>query len=319
MTEPRVQTVSVITVTFNSAHLVLRALESAERAAQEANVGLELIVVDNASSDRSADVVAERYPEAIIIRNPRNLGFGVANNQAFERASGDVWMLLNPDAILDTAALWRLTDFLRKHPSAAAVGPSVYTPGTGGAESCGMSLGLASAMGHYLFLNRLLWGDMGGPWRGFQLRRRPHLGPRRVDWISGAAAALRPAPVRAVGGFDPTLFLYCEDVDLGERLRLAGWELWLVPGARATHLIAGSQGQVSTRWLDAIYDLYARRAGRLRLAGLQLILALGLSVRALVFSARRSSAAQLLQGRRMRASAARSVVLLARAIVGCRP
>jgi GT2 family glycosyltransferase len=167
--------------------------------------------------------------------------------------------------------------------------------------------GTASAIGHFLFLNRLLPGDRGGAWRGFQLTRRPGLGPRRVEWASAAALLLRPAAIRQVGGFDPTIFMYGEDVELGERLARAGWQMWLVPAAHAWHTIASSQSGVSTRWIDSLHDAMARRSGRIRLTFFDFVLGVSLLTRAAATRGRRPEAR--LHRRRMKASGGRALRL----------
>jgi len=272
--------ISLIVVTYNSAPLVTTAIDSAVESAVAADLELEIIVVDNASSDGTGDLVERQYPDARVLRNAANVGFAAANNQAFRQASGDVWLLLNPDATVERSALRHLVGFLDARGRAAAAAPTVEDGRGGGAESAGMTPGLRSLASHFLMINRLLVGDRGGAWRGFQLARRPRLGPRSVDWVGGMALLSRAEAIRSVGGFDERFFLYGEDVDLGARLRDRGWELWLVPAARATHLIAGSQGRVSTRWVDGLRAVYARRSSRARTLVLDLIVALGLGLRA---------------------------------------
>ena len=314
MIEGARERVSLVTVTYNSRELVGRSIESAVTAAERAGVDLEVLVVDNASSDRSAELVSSLHPAAQVIRNEANVGFGAANNQAFELASGTTWLLLNPDAALEPGALAELLRFLRASPRAGAAAPSIGSAGHAGAESCGMSPGIRSAIGHFLFVNRLLPDDRGGAWRGFQLQRREGVQARRVDWASAAVLALRPEAVRAVGGFDPSFFMYGEDVDLGDRLNAAGWEVWLVPGAHASHLIAASQGGVSTRWLDGIHDLYARRANRLQTVVFDLVIALGLSLRAAAASLPRRSETRRVHAARMRAGFLRALTLARRSL-----
>jgi GT2 family glycosyltransferase len=271
--------ISLVTVTYQSAAEVQGALDSARTAAAAAGHPLELIVVDNASTDGSADVAASAAPDATVVRNTDNRGFGVASNQAFELARGELLLLLNPDARLEPAALGTLVAWLAAEPGAALAAPSIVGPGT--VESAGMAPGIRSFAGHYLLVNRILPGGGRGPWRGFALPRQRGPQPVEVDWASAAAVLLRTEAVRAVGGFDPTIFLYGEDIELCGRLRRAGWTLWLVPAARAHHRIGGSQAVVSTRWVDGLHRLYARRSGRLRLATFDTILALGLAARAI--------------------------------------
>lgn len=296
--------VTVITVTYNSARDVIDALNSTQAAAQEAGLRVQFVVVDNDSNDGSARVVRRTFPEAIVISNSVNTGFGRAANQAFKRATGRYWLLLNPDARVEKASLGALVSAIETL-SAGAVAPAI---GEVGAESCGMSPGIRSLAGHFLFINRLMPGDRGGPWRGFQLRRRESGRPSPVDWASAAVLLLRPTAVNAVGGFDPSFFLYGEDIDLGLRLGRAGHRTWLVPSAKAFHRIAGSQGGVSTRWLDAIHAHYRREGNPRLLSIVDLILVAGLTIRAVAATLSRSKGA--VYRRRMRASAMRAWSLL---------
>ena len=306
--------VSVITVTYQSAAEIGDAIASAQVAAQRADVDAEFVVVDNASTDGSAGVVEAACHGARVIRNAANVGFGAANNQAFDVATGDAWLLLNPDATLEPDALRLLLEFYDDHPQAAGVAPAIAGGGArdrsferGGAESAGMLPGMAAVIGHFLLVNRLLPGDRGGAWRGFQLTRRPQLGPRRVDWASGAVVLLRPAAVRQVGGFDPAIFMYGEDVELSERLARSGWQMWLLPAAHAWHKIASSQSGVSTRWVDSLHQGMARRSGRIRLIIFDVVLGGSLLARAAASQGRRPETR--LHRRRMRASGSRALRL----------
>jgi GT2 family glycosyltransferase len=300
---------SVICVTYQSRGHVVDCLRSAQASAGAAGVSTELIVVDNASTDGSADVAHEAIPEATIMRNGKNIGFGAANNRAFTVAQGSAWLLLNPDARLDEDALAPLLAAQSADPRLAAAGPSIRGAGMGGAESAGMLPGIRSMAGHFLFLNRLLPADRGGPWRGWMLRPRRGRGNRPVEWASGAALLLRPEAVREVGGFDEAFFLYGEDTDLCARLLDHAWRVALVPAATAWHAIGASQAPGSTRWIDGL-DAFMRRRGRGRLARAAcfVCMALGLAIRGLPWPAgdgeRRASDA-----RRMRLAAGRALAM----------
>jgi GT2 family glycosyltransferase len=292
--------ISVVVVTYNSRELAPDALDSALAAAKSAGLAAELIVVDNASQDGSADGLAATYPQAIIVRNELNVGFGAANNSAFERARGLRWLLINPDATLEPESLGRLMRALDDDPRLAAVGPSIWGAGTGGAETAGELPGLRALAAHFLFLNRLLPGDRGGPWRGWQLRKRPGPGVRPVSWLSGAVMLVRPEAIRAVGGFDPTIFLHAEDIDLGDRLSRAGWKLALVPTAIAWHALGRSQESASVGWIGAL-DRYLARRRRSSLGRRTalFVIGVGLALRALAAAHGRDQAHAL----RMRAGA----------------
>lgn len=298
------RTISAILVTYNSRADIGGAIESVEVAAREAGIDLELIVVDNASSDGSAEAVRNATRHARVIVNAENVGFGRATNQGLAVASGGSVLLLNPDARLAPGALGILHRALADL-DAVAVAPSI---GEAGAESAGMAPGLRSAAGHFLWLNRLLRADKGGPWRGLQVRRRSG-DPRPVAWASAAVLLVDTAAMRAIGGFDERFFMYGEDVDLCLRLGRSGRGVWLVPAARATHAIAASQGGVSTGWVDALHDMARRDGGWARGAAFDLIMASGLTVRAMAAGAS-PSRFRGLHARRMRAAARRAWALV---------
>jgi GT2 family glycosyltransferase len=273
--------VSLIVVTYRSRDVIGNCLGSALTAAAAASLDLEIILVDNAPGDGSAEAALTVAPGTTIISNDENVGFGRACNQAFEVATGQWWLLLNPDATLAPNALTELVAFAGSDARAAAIAPTLTGAGLDRAESAGMLPGIRSALGHFLLLNRILAGGDTGPWRGLQVRRRPDLGPRQVEWASAGALLLRPEAVREIGGFDESYFLYAEDVDLGRRLGGAGWEIWLLPDATAEHSVAASSGGVSDRWIVALHDDYARHANRMSVALFDLIAAAGLGLRAL--------------------------------------
>jgi GT2 family glycosyltransferase len=171
--------------------------------------------------------------------------------------------------------------------------------------------GIRSLAGHFLFVNRLLPPGAGGPWRGFQVRPRPGSPRQEVEWVSAAAVLLRPEAVRPLGGFDPSIFMYGEDLDLCARLREAGWRLALVSGAGAAHAIGGSQRPEATGWLDGLHTFLLRRGvPRWRRAIDLAIVAAGLGLRAVAALAVPGDEAHRFHRRRMRAGAARAFVLV---------
>jgi GT2 family glycosyltransferase len=308
--------ISVVMVTYQCASVLRESLGAIVESATAIGAGLDLIIVDNASTDGSVDVAVGVVPAARVIRNRENVGFGRACNQAFAVAVGEYWLLANPDARLEPTALARLVAFARAHPGAGAVAPSLVGAGLERAESAGMIPGLRSALGHFLFLNRLLPDDRGGPWRGVQIRRRASVGPRPVDWASAGLLLVQPAAVRAIGGFDPRYFLYGEDVDLGRRLTLAGWRTWLLPDASVHHAIGGSQGGVSTLWVVGLHDEFGARATRAALVAFDLIVALGLGIRAVVAVTPIARGSRGPHARRMWAAARRALGLAVRTAMG---
>lgn len=272
-------TVTAIVVTWQSRADVEGVLASLDAALAAPGIDGSLIVVDNASTDGTPAWLRANRPDVRLIEAPTNEGFGRACNRAFAAAAGEAWLLVNPDARLRPDTVARLVEALQGDPASGAIAPTLAGPGE--AESAGMLPSARSGAGHFLFLNRLLPGRRGGPWRGVQLRRQAAGRLVPVDWASAAVLALRPAAVRAVGGFDPTIFLYGEDVDLCGRLGRMGWQIRLATDARATHAIGASSESGSTRWLDGLDDAISRLgSGRRSRAGFFAAAAIGLLVRA---------------------------------------
>ena len=187
----------------------------------------ELILVDNASSDRVAQAAAEADPNILLIENAENLGFAAAVNQAARRARGAWLVLLNPDAYPNV-------DWLERLAAAAEANPTVkcFTSRQLMAEDPSRLDGLGDVM-----------SLAGYPFRGGYTHADP--GPIAPGWVfsgCGGAMMIDRALFLRLGGFDERLFCYCEDVDLGYRLRLIGEATLLVPDAVVRHVGSASTG-----------------------------------------------------------------------------
>lgn len=221
--------VTAIVVDFNGGSRLDEALTSlfAQRAAT-----VEVILVDNGSTDGAAARAHERYGDQLIyIRNPTNLGFAAANNQAFERARGEWVFLLNNDAVADPEAVTALMEVAGTSPDIGMLAcrvvvydqPHVF-------DSVGLSVypdGICRARG---------WEEKD---LGQYDRVEEVLGPH------GAAAAYRRAMLEEIGEFDPAYFAYLEDLDLALRAQLAGWKCFYVPGAVVRHRKSSTFGNYS--------------------------------------------------------------------------
>jgi len=219
--------ISVLIVTWNSAATIEACLASLP-------ADVDVIVVDNHSSDGTAAHVRQAFPAVRVLESATNLGFGAACNWAAREASGSYFLLLNPDAALAPGALEGLLASLERLPGGAAVGPRLLDA-DGGLE--------------------LSWGESPTPrteWRrrAEQLGKRSPSPPRglsSVDWISGACILIRADAWKAIGGFDEGYFLYFEDVDLCRRLTDAGWTIGYEPEHHVTHLRGRSSDQASAQ------------------------------------------------------------------------
>jgi N-acetylglucosaminyl-diphospho-decaprenol L-rhamnosyltransferase len=236
---PELQRLSVVVVSFNVAPLLRRCLTSLRRASAEVTSAgglgvstVDVTVVDNASSDGSVELVRREFPDVRLLANGDNRGFGAACNQGTAGA-GDAVLFLNPDAELLPGALGALLWRLQARPRAAVVGPRLIYPG-GGPQPARRRF--PSPLTLLLESTPLQWRFPHLPILGrYRCSDRPEGVAEAVDWLSGAALMVRTAAFRQVGGFDPTYFMYFEELDLCRRLAAYGWQTWYEPAATVVH------------------------------------------------------------------------------------
>lgn len=239
--------IAVIIVNYNTADLTLEAIGSV-LARSHGGRQVELHVVDNASPNGDADVLvaalAERgWSSEVQLRcEAQNHGFGRGNNlvltELMERAEPPVYaFLLNPDARLDNEAIGILADFLDAHPAAAAAGAGIVGPDGVRVTAAFRFPGIVST-----FASALCFGPVDRLLSSWEVPLPPATGTQRVDWVSGAAVMLRLSAVRRAGYFDPSYFLYFEEVDLMQQLTRQGGEVWHVSEARVVHAEAAATG-----------------------------------------------------------------------------
>lgn len=222
----------MIVVSYRTRALTLRALASIADGARRTRV--EIIVVDNASDDGSADAISAAYPEATLIRLGENVGFAAAHAVAERHARAPRLLLLNPDAEAHSGAIDALRRAMEADPAARIVGGrTVFADGALNPGSCWRALstwtlamratGLAALAPHSPLFNPEGYG-------GWDRRSA-----RRVDIVSGCFLMIDAALWRALGGFDLSYVMYGEDADLCARARAAGARPRLVPEAVALH------------------------------------------------------------------------------------
>jgi len=210
-----VATATVVIPTLDARDLLRDALASLERQ----TVRPEVVVVDNASSDDTADLVRHEFPWARLVVNAQNVGFGRAVNRGAVEADSDVLVLLNNDVICEPELVERICEPFADESVGTVAGVLLQAGAPDRVDSAGIEVDPTLRSFDYLW-NRPL-GELAAA--------RDPLGP------CGGAAAYRRSAFREAGGFDEALFAYWEDVELALRLRLAGWECRLAPGARAVH------------------------------------------------------------------------------------
>jgi GT2 family glycosyltransferase len=212
----------------------------------------EVVVVDNASSDGSAEMVRSDFPSVALYTNQTNCGYGAAANQAIARCRAPYVLLLNSDTRLTLGTLVGLSKYLDQHPAAAITGPRLVHSGGKLQASCYPFPTPFNVFLEQSTLDRLLGGVP--LLRDLSLRTWPHNYPRIVPYVVGAALAIRRSAFEQVGGFDESIFMYSEEADLSYRLAQAGWQTHFAPVATVVHIEAASTTQ---RRAEMLYRLYA--------------------------------------------------------------
>ncbi len=272
--------VSVVVVTWNAAGHFDQCLESV--------AGNETIVVDNCSSDGTAALVRERFPDVRVIQQD-NRGMGGGNNTGIRAGGGRYVFVLNSDAWIEKAGLERLVAFADAHPRAAVVGPRLVNPDGSLQRSVRGEPTLWRLATEYLFLRKLapraelLNAFYGG---GFA-----HDIPRQVESLQGAALLVRREAIDEVGLFDESFFMFSEETDWLARFREAGWQVWFTPVAEVVHLGGASHGgRLYAENLRGILRFLDKHKGRREASRARLLLLWSLRARALVFRGERGQA-----------------------------
>lgn len=220
---------SIIIPSWNTKDLLNQCLRSIFKS--KSKYSLEVIVVDNGSTDGSVDMAAKmslRYPIRII-KNKTNLGFGRANNQGMRAARGRYFLLLNSDTIVKPEALPRMINFLDCRPEISVVGPRLLNFDGTVQPSAGPFPGLFVTMA-------MLFGEH---WFG-DLVCRSYSCLTPVDWVMGAAMMIKPEIIRKAGWMDEGIFMYMDEVEWAYRIKKAGYQIFYWPGAEIFHLGRGS-------------------------------------------------------------------------------
>jgi N-acetylglucosaminyl-diphospho-decaprenol L-rhamnosyltransferase len=277
--------VAIAIVSWNTRELLracLRSIEPEERSGR-----VETWVVDNASSDGSAEMARSEFPWARVVASSENLGFGPAINLVAQRTETPWIAIANADIELFPGALDALLATGAAHPRAGLLAPRLQLPGGQTQHSAYLlpTLGFtvafnlgAAAISDRLAAQMLLEGY----WRGDR--------SRRVGWALGAFLLARRTAWDAIGGFDPEQWMYAEDVDLGWRMAHAGWETWFEPGATVLHHGAAATSQLwgderDERWQRSTYAWMLRRRGLAVTRAYGLINVLGAGARVLGYGA----------------------------------
>jgi GT2 family glycosyltransferase len=223
--------ISVVIVGWNAKHYLGLCLESLAKAPPRRS--MEVLVVDNASTDDSAEMVEAKFPWVKLIKSSENLGFAKGNNVAIRQCQGRYVALVNPDVIVFPGCLDVLADFLDENPKVGNVGPRVLNPDMSMQSTCRRFPTLwnnfCSATGlSARFKNSRFFA-------GEHMFYFPHDRTLAVDVLVGCFSMIRREALDAVGLLDEGLFMYGDDVDWCRRARNAGWQVVFYPGGQAIH------------------------------------------------------------------------------------
>ncbi len=222
---------AVTVVSYNARDDLLVCLRSIRQAGTPPP---PTVVVDNGSTDGGPALACAEFPEAEVVVDPANRGYGAAANLGARRSRTPYLLVLNSDTVVAPGALDLLSDYLDAHPRVAIAGPRLRGPDGTLEPSCHPPLGTFRSVLEKGSLGRAIARLPGfGP--HWALLNWAHDRPRPVPWVTGAALAVRRSAFEAVGGFDEGYFMYAEEADLCWRCRQAGWEVHFAPVTDVIH------------------------------------------------------------------------------------
>jgi len=231
MPDPAKPLVSALIVSRNAKEDLLRCLKAFFASS---DVPMEAIVVDNDSNDGSPAAVTDEFPQATVLVQSKNLGYGRAANVGLERCQGRFVLLLSPHVTVDPQCVGRLADLLLTRPDAGGAGPRLEYPDGRRDPDSRRAFPIPST----LFYQTVGLSKLFPKSSRFGRHNMGHVAETDVHEMDAGTAAclmLRTSALDRVGFFDPRYFMFGEDLDLCYRLKLGGWKIFYVPGATATN------------------------------------------------------------------------------------
>src|SRR5229473_3655171 len=235
--------VSIVVVNYNTGYLLDRMFAALDAAT--ASVNIEVVVVDNASTDNSLEILRNQYPFVELIENTTNVGFGRANNQAMPKVRGRYVLLLNTDAFVRSDTVEKTVAFMDSNANCGVLGVKLIGGDGTLQPSCRyfptpwnvflQRSGLSRFFPDHRLVDNMTWD---------------HASIRQCDWVPGCFYLVRTEVIRKVGLFDPRFFLYYEEIDHCRAVRDAGWRVIYYPHTQVTHI-----GGESAKTEGAITDI----------------------------------------------------------------
>ena len=258
---------SIIIVNWNTKDYLEQCLQSIFERTK--GIEYEVFVVDNASTDGSAQMVKEKFHQVKLIENKKNVGFARANNQGMKKSSGKYILLLNSDTKIIGNALEKTIEFMNKNSEVAVVGCRLLN----------LDMSIQKSIGNFPGIGQTILDAtlIGAPYRKFINQRIKHLkDPIEVDCVAGAFLLTRRKAVEKVGFLDEDYFIYSEDIDWCYRLKRKAGKIFYFPNAEVIHYGGESMKQQAENTFLELYKsklIFSRKHyGKLKILVIKLIL-----------------------------------------------
>ena len=241
--------ITVSIVTYNSANEISKVLNSL----LEANVSnLEIFVVDNASTDNTAQIVSKHFPQIKLVCSQNNIGFGRGHNLVLDQIDSDYHIFINPDITIEKGEIEKMVSYMEANPDTVILTPRVFN-----IDGTEQFLPKRSPKFKYLFGGRLEKKlKVARRWRSeYTMREESINQPIQIDFCTGCFMFCRTNTLKTVGGFDQRYFLYFEDADLTRKMQKTGRTMF-VPYVHVTHEWKRENGKISKGFFIALHSMF---------------------------------------------------------------
>lgn len=252
--------ISIVIVNYNVQYFIEQCLNAIFNLT-EFDGALEVIVVDNDSSDGSVTMIREKFPAVIVIENKENVGFSIANNQGFKVAKGRYILMLNPDTIIEEDTLQKCYDKIASDPQIGLMG--VRMVDGGGKFLPESKRGFPTPLrAFFKFTGLYRLAPSSKVWNGYYFGQVGEMEEAEVEILCGAFMFLRAEDLKEVGYLDESFFMYGEDIDLSYRFKEAGKKVIYFPGTTIIHFKGESTKKLTSQYVKRFYDamdIFARK------------------------------------------------------------
>ena len=229
---------SVNIVNFNNTEFISNCINSVY--SNTSNINFSILIIDNASTDKSIEITRKEFPLVNIIRNSSNLGFAGAHNIGFKKNDCKYVLILNPDTLFVDNSIKIMSDFLDQNPEVGIVGPLIFNPDktsqyTGITYPSNLNLFLETLFLDRLFPNNAIFGKHKGTFE-------PYMTTKSVDYLQGSCLMIRKKVIEEIGLFDDSFFMYFEETDFCYRAKKIGWKIVRLGGTSLIHFGGGETG-----------------------------------------------------------------------------